>query len=54
MSSKDLLLLQLIVLFVVQALEASAKKVPADCIDLMGLDARLLDALMPFQAEGVK
>ncbi|XP_050712346.1 SWI/SNF-related matrix-associated actin-dependent regulator of chromatin subfamily A-like protein 1 isoform X2 [Eriocheir sinensis] len=40
--------------FVLKALEASAKKVPADCIDLMGLDARLLDALMPFQAEGVK
>lgn len=40
--------------FVLTAVEAAAKKVPADYIDLFGLDSRLLDALMPFQTEGVK
>ena len=40
-------------LFHQQTLQVAAKKMPASCVDLFGLDPKLLEALMPFQHEGV-
>ncbi|KAK4290027.1 hypothetical protein Pmani_037046 [Petrolisthes manimaculis] len=39
--------------FVRKVLQSSEKQVPASCIDLFGLDPKLLEALMPFQHDGV-
>lgn len=39
--------------FVRKTLETAAKQMPASCVDLFGLDPKLLDSLMPFQQEGV-
>ncbi|XP_071549653.1 SWI/SNF-related matrix-associated actin-dependent regulator of chromatin subfamily A-like protein 1 [Panulirus ornatus] len=39
--------------FVRKALKSVSQQVPASCVDLFGLEPRLLDALMPFQHDGV-
>ncbi|KAK7076921.1 SWI/SNF-related matrix-associated actin-dependent regulator of chromatin subfamily A-like protein 1, partial [Halocaridina rubra] len=39
--------------FVRKTLQAADKQMPSSCVDLFGLDPKLLDALMPFQHEGV-
>ncbi|XP_069988944.1 SWI/SNF-related matrix-associated actin-dependent regulator of chromatin subfamily A-like protein 1 [Penaeus vannamei] len=39
--------------FVRRILKAAQTEIPASCVDLFGLDPKLLDALMPFQHEGV-
>ncbi|KAK3869322.1 hypothetical protein Pcinc_025369 [Petrolisthes cinctipes] len=39
--------------FVRKVLQSLERQVPASCIDLFGLDPKLLEALMPFQHDGV-
>ncbi|XP_042877338.1 SWI/SNF-related matrix-associated actin-dependent regulator of chromatin subfamily A-like protein 1 [Penaeus japonicus] len=39
--------------FVRRILRSAETEIPASCVDLFGLDPKLLDALMPFQHEGV-
>lgn len=39
--------------FVRKTLASITQQVPASCVDLFGLDPKLLDALMPFQHDGV-
>nr|XP_045583792.1 SWI/SNF-related matrix-associated actin-dependent regulator of chromatin subfamily A-like protein 1 [Procambarus clarkii]XP_045583793.1 SWI/SNF-related matrix-associated actin-dependent regulator of chromatin subfamily A-like protein 1 [Procambarus clarkii]XP_045583794.1 SWI/SNF-related matrix-associated actin-dependent regulator of chromatin subfamily A-like protein 1 [Procambarus clarkii]XP_045583795.1 SWI/SNF-related matrix-associated actin-dependent regulator of chromatin subfamily A-like len=39
--------------FVRKALASVTQQVPASCVDLFGLDPKLLDSLMPFQHDGV-